>query len=193
MWSKRPWISYLSGYQLAMGPIQRLPSMNKVLGIALAGAALYGLVRILRMQNVSDLTTLSLVNPRVHQVTLAGLFLRTEVAVNNTSQDSVKVTKPVVTLTSKGKFLTQSVAENKTIEILPLSVTQIDTIEIVLNWSILTSLVSNLLQRIPAVVASFKKGNSRNLLTQLGVPLEMYFTTYVNGLFYQSPPTKILG
>ena len=53
--------------------------MNKVLGIALAGAALYGLVRILRMQNVSDLTTLSLVNPRVHQVTLAGLFLRTEV------------------------------------------------------------------------------------------------------------------
>jgi len=167
--------------------------MNKVLGIALAGAALYGLVRILRMQNVSDLTTLSLVNPRVHQVTLAGLFLRTEVAVNNTSQDSVKVTKPVVTLTSKGKFLTQSVAENKTIEILPLSVTQIDTIEIVMNWSILTSLVSNLLQRIPAVVASFKKGNSRNLLTQLGVPLEMYFTTYVNGLFYQSPPTKILG
>jgi len=121
------------------------------------------------------------------------LFLRTEVAVNNTSQDSVKVTKPVVTLTSKGKFLTQSVAENKTIEILPLSVTQIDTIEIVLNWSVLTSLVSNLLQRIPAVVASFKNGNSRNLLTQLGVPLEMYFTTYVNGLFYQSPPTKIVG
>mgnify|MGYP000076285587 CR=1 FL=1 len=67
--------------------------MNKVLEIALAGAALYGLVRILRMQNVSDLTTLSLVNPRVHQVTLAGLFLRTEVAVNNTSQDSVKLTK----------------------------------------------------------------------------------------------------
>ena len=50
--------------------------MNKVLGIALAGAALYGLVRILRMQNVSDLTTLSLVNPRVNPVTLAGLLKR---------------------------------------------------------------------------------------------------------------------
>ena len=102
--------------------------MNKVVGVALAGVALYGLVRLLKMQTVSDLASLTLVNPRVHNVTLAGMSLRTEVAVNNASRDSVKVTKPVVVLTSNGRFLTQSVAENKIIEIRPLTITNIDTI-----------------------------------------------------------------
>ena len=54
--------------------------MNKVVGVALAGVALYGLVRLLKMQTVSDLASLTLVNPRVHNVTLAGMSLRTEVA-----------------------------------------------------------------------------------------------------------------
>ena len=93
--------------------------MNKVVGVALAGVALYGLVRLLKMQSVSDLASLTLVNPRVHNVSLAGMSLRTKVAVNNASRDSVKVTKPVVVLTSNGRFLTQSIAENKVIEIRP--------------------------------------------------------------------------
>ena len=166
--------------------------MNKVVGVALAGVALYGLVRLLKMRSVSDLASLTLVNPRVHNVSLAGMSLRTEVAVNNASRDSVKVTKPVVVLTSNGRFLTQSMAENKVIEIRPLTITNIDTIEIVLNWSILGSLVTNLIKKIPLVIASFKQGNSNNLISQLGIPMEMYFTTYVNGLFYQSEPEKLI-
>lgn len=46
--------------------------MNKVVGVALAGVALYGLVRLLKMQSVSDLASLTLVNPRVHNVSLVG-------------------------------------------------------------------------------------------------------------------------
>jgi hypothetical protein len=42
------------------------------------------------------------------------------------------------------------------------------------------------------VIASFKQGNSKNLISQLGIPMEMYFTTYVNGLFYQSEPEKLI-
>jgi uncharacterized membrane protein len=75
--------------------------MNKVVGVALAGVALYGLVRLLKMQTVSDLASLTLVNPRVHNVSLAGMSLRTEVAVNNASRDSVKVKK----LTEKGALV----------------------------------------------------------------------------------------
>lgn len=166
--------------------------MNKVVGVALAGVALYGLVRLLKMQSVSDLASFTLVNPRVHNVSLAGMSLRTEVAVNSASRDSVKITKPVVVLTSNGRFLTQSMAENKVIEIRPLSITNIDTIEIVLNWSILRSVVANLIKKIPLMIASFKKGNSKNLISQLGIPMEMYFITYVNGLFYQSEPEKLI-
>jgi hypothetical protein len=166
--------------------------MNKLVGITLGAVAVYGIVRLLKMQNVGDQTNISLVNPRVHAVNLGGLSFRTEVAINNPSKDSVKITKPVVSVKSKGKLLSQSNAENIEIIIKPLGVTQIDTIEIVLNWSILGSLVTNLFKKIPLVIASFKQGNSKNLISQLGIPMEMYFTTYVNSLFYQSESTKLI-
>ena len=98
----------------------------------------------------------------------------------------------MVTLTSKNKFLTQSDAENKEIVIQPLAVTKIDTIVLELSWSILAGLIKNIVTKIPAVITAWKSGNKKNLVAQLGVPMEMYFTTYVNGLFYQSPSEKLI-
>lgn len=161
--------------------------MNKVLGIAIGAGLVYGMVRLLKMQNVSDVSTMKMVKPRIHSINLGGLTFRTEVEVNNPSRDSIRITKPVVTLTSKNKFLTQSDAENKEIVIQPLAVTKIDTIELELSWSILAGLIKNIGTKIPAVITACKSGNKKNLVAQLGVPMEMYFTTYVNGLFYQSP------
>ncbi len=76
--------------------------MNKLLGIALGATAVYGIVRLLKMQNVSDKTNVSLVNPRVHSINLGGLTFRTELAINNPSRDSVSITKPVVSVKSNG-------------------------------------------------------------------------------------------
>ena len=166
--------------------------MNKVVGIALGAGLVYGLVRLLKMQNVSDMSTMKMVNPRIHSINLGGLNFRTEVEVNNPSRDSIRITKPVVTLTSKNKFLTQSDAENKEIIIQPLAVTKIDTIELELSWSTLARLIKNIVTKIPAVITAWKSGNKKNLVAQLGVPMEMYFTTYVNGLFYQSPSEKLI-
>ena len=166
--------------------------MNKVLGIAIGAGLVYGMVRLLKMQNVSDVSTMKMVNPRIHSINLGGLTFRTEVEVNNPSRDSIRITKPVVTLTSKNKFLTQSDAENKEIVIQPLAVTKIDTIELELSWSILAGLIKNIFTKIPAVITAWKSGNKKNLVAQLGVPMEMYFTTYVNGLFYQSPSEKLI-
>jgi hypothetical protein len=166
--------------------------MNKVVGIALGAGLVYGLVRLLKMQNVSDMSTMKMVNPRIHSINLGGLNFRTEVEVNNPSRDSIRITKPVVTLTSKNKFLTQSDAENKEIIIQPLAVTKIDTIELELSWSTLAGLIKNIVTKIPAVITAWKSGNKKNLVAQLGVPMEMYFTTYVNGLFYQSPSEKLI-
>ena len=166
--------------------------MNKVLGIAIGAGLVYGMVRLLKMQNVSDVSTMKMVNPRIHSINLGGLTFRTEVEVNNPSRDSIRITKPVVTLTSKNKFLTQSDAENKEIVIQPLAVTKIDTIELELSWSILAGLIKNIVTKIPAVITAWKSGNKKNLVAQLGVPMDMYFTTYVNGLFYQSPSEKLI-
>jgi len=166
--------------------------MNKVVGIALGAGLVYGLVRLLKMQNVSDMSTMKMVNPRIHSINLGGLTFITEVEVNNPSRDSIRITKPVVTLTSKNKFLTQSDAENKEIIIQPLAVTKIETIELELSWSTLAGLIKNIVTKIPAVITAWKSGNKKNLVAQLGVPMEMYFTTYVNGLFYQSPSEKLI-
>jgi hypothetical protein len=56
----------------------------------------------------------------------------------------------------------------------------------------LSGLISNIISKVPAVITAFKSGNKNNLVTQLGIPMEMSFSTYVNGLFYQSEPTKII-
>lgn len=166
--------------------------MNKLVGIALGATAVYGIVRLLKIQNVSEQTNVSLVNPRVHSINLGGLTFRTEVAINNPSRDTVTITKPVVSLKSNGKLLSQSNAESSKITIKPLGVTKIDTIELQINWLALSGLVSNIISKVPGLITAFKTGNKKNLVAQLGVPIEMSFTSYVNGLFYQSEPTKII-
>ena len=123
------------------------------------------------------MSTMKMVNPRIHSINLGGLTFRTEVEVNNPSRDSIRITNPVVILTSKNKFLTQSDAENKEIIIQPLAVTKMDTIELELSWSILAGLIKNIVTKIHAVITAWKSGNKKNLVAQLGVPMEMYFTT----------------
>ena len=56
--------------------------MNKVLGIAIGAGLVYGMVRLLKMQNVSDVSTMKMVNPRIYSINLGGLTFRTEVEVN---------------------------------------------------------------------------------------------------------------
>ena len=56
----------------------------------------------------------------------------------------------------------------------------------------LKGLVTNIVKNIPKAIAAWKAGDKKNLMTILGVPLEMNFTTYVNGLFYQSPSEKLI-
>ena len=127
--------------------------MNKLIGITLGAAAVYGIVRLLKMQNVSNQTNISLVNPRVHTVNLGGLSFRTELAINNPSKDTVTIIKPVVSVKSNNNLLTQTNAENKEIIIKPLGVKQIDTIELQINWLTLSGLISNIISKVSTVIS----------------------------------------
>ncbi len=167
--------------------------MNKLIGIGIFGAVGLFFLRMVKAQNVSDNSTFKLANPRIHDVNLGGISFRTEIAVNNPTKDSLNMTKPVVSLWSNGKVLTQSIAENKTIQIKPLSVSNIDTIELIVPWTSLSSVISGIITQIPALISAFKTKKLSNVLASLNLPLEMSFTTYVNGIFHQSPPQKIQG
>jgi len=108
--------------------------MNKLVGITLGAASAYCIVRFLQMQNVSDKTNIILVNPRVHDVNLGGLYIRREVQVKNQTINSVRIAKPVVSLKTNGGLLSQSNAENIQIYIKPLDIAIIDTIELRIGW-----------------------------------------------------------
>ena len=166
--------------------------MNNIVKIGLIGLGAYGLIKLLRMKNVGDSISTKLVNPRIHKVNLSGIAFRTEVAINNPSRDSVSITKPVVTLTTNGKLLTQSASENKTITIEPLNVSQIDTIELRLGWTTIATFVVGVLKKLPQLLTAFKSGNMSSFGQTLGIPMEMTFSTYANGIFYQSTPEKII-
>jgi hypothetical protein len=75
----------------------------------------------------------------------------------------VKITKPVVTLTTNGKLLSQSNSKNKTITIVPLNVSQIDKIELVIVWTTIGTFVTGILKKISQLVASFKLRNNKDI------------------------------
>ncbi len=167
--------------------------MNKLIGIGLFSAVGIFFLRLVRAQNVSENATFKLSNPRIHEVNLGGIAFRTEIAVNNPTKDSLNMTKPVVSIWSNGKVLSQSMAENKTIQITPLSVSSIDTIELVLPWTSLSKVVGSIITQIPSLISAFKSRKLSNVLASMNLPIEMSFSTYVNGLFYQSQPEKLQG
>ena len=168
--------------------------MRNLLRFTLIGVAAYGVYRLLQMKNVSDLVTVRLIKPRIHKVDLSGLVFQTEVAINNPTRDSVTITKPVVTLTSNGNMLSQSDSANLTYKIAPLSVTMIDTISLNLAWTSVAGMVAGIVRRIPEIVAAARAGGdvTKNVIRAIGVPMEMTFSTYANGLFFQSPAEKLI-
>jgi len=166
--------------------------MNKALAIGLVGLGAYGLIRLLRMKNVGDSVSTRIVSPRIHKISLQGITFRTDVALNNPTRDSMSITKPVVTLSTGGKLLTQSVSENKVITIAPLAVTRIESVELTLGWVVIGSYVAGIVQKVPGIIAAFQSGDKQAAVRALGIPLEMTFSTYANGLFIQSKPEKIL-
>ena len=69
---------------------------------------------------------------------------------------------------------------------------QIDTIELVIGWTTIGTFVTGILKKIPQLIVAFKPESSKDIGQILGIPVEMTFSTYANGIFYQSTPQKVL-
>lgn len=166
--------------------------MNKWLKIGIAGGLLFGVFKLFKMKTLSDKMVSSLSNPRIHKVDLSGIAFRTEIKIQNPTQNDMTITKPVVTLTTKGKYITSSSPENKEFAIQPLATTTIDTIELVVGWTTLAGYVTGLLLKIGSLIAAFKKKDIHGLMAILSIPLEMKYSLYANGIYYESDPQTIM-
>lgn len=173
-------------------PQKRKKMIRGVIGLSLVGAGIYGLTKLLGMKNISEKVVTNLVNPRIHKIDGTGLYFRTEIEINNPTKSSMKITKPVVYLTTKESPLTTSQSEDKTFEIKALQKTNIDTIELHLTWTQLLPFGLSIVKNFSKILSAMKNGSTSELSTALGIPLEMKYSLYANGIFYESKPEKII-
>jgi hypothetical protein len=166
--------------------------MSSLLRIGIVGGIAYGIYWLFGLKRASDEIVTRLSNPRIHTVDMRGIVIRTEVNVSNPTKTTVKITKPVVTLTTKGKYITSTNPENKEIAIRPLATSMIDTIELVIPWTILAGYVVNIIGKVPQIIAAFKAKDMTGIAAALSIPLEMKYSLYADGLAFESTPEKIL-
>ena len=166
--------------------------MNKILGIGIAGALAFGIYKLFGMRRISEKVVTRLSKPRVHKVDLRGIVLRTEIAIENPTRFRMIITKPVITLTTQGKYITSTKPEQKRVEIKPLETSVIDTIEIVIPWTTVAGYAGDILSRIPQLTEAWKNKDLKTFAKALSIPLEVKYSLYANGIFYQAEPEKIL-
>lgn len=166
--------------------------MNKVLGIGIAGGLMLGILKLIKMKTVSDRMISNLSNPRIHKVDLTGIAFRTEIKIQNPTKNSMTITKPVVTLSSNGKYITSNSPEQKSIVIQPLTTTDIDTIEIPISWSTLAGYLTGIISKAPALISAFRNKDLKSVASTLAIPMEMKYSLYANGIYYESVPEKLM-
>jgi len=166
--------------------------MNKWLKIGIAGGLVLGAIKLFKMKTISEKMVSNLSNPRIHKVDLSGIYFRTEIKIQNPTKNSMTITKPAVTLTTNNKYITSNSPEQKEIVIKPLTTTDIDTIELNIGWTTLAGYVTGIVGKAPTIIAAFKKKDLKSIAAALAIPIEMKYSLYANGLFYESEPQKIM-
>jgi hypothetical protein len=160
--------------------------MNRILLFTAAGGALLWISRMLSAKQLSDNSLVRILRPRISTTNWIGVTLLLDVQVDNPTNKSVFFTSPVVTITSKGQFLASSTPTRRSFNIEPLSRNQLSAIEVVLPWSSLIRYSGGMLSRFQNLP------DGQRTLENLTLPLEYTYSTYVNGILYESPSERIL-
>ena len=166
--------------------------MNKAIGIGVAGVAILGIFKLIKMNQISEFISTRLINPRIHKVDLTGITIRTEVSISNPTRNTMSITQPVVTIYSNEKQVAQTTPQNIQTQIAPLSPTNLSTVELKLGWMSVASLATGVITKIPSVIKAYKTNGTNGLLQELNFPLSANFSTYADGVLYVSPVEKII-
>jgi len=165
--------------------------MRNFLIIGILGAAIIYGTRIIGAKKIGDKSTVRALNPRISRTDGNGIVIRFDVTINNPTNATMRLSKPVITLSSQGKYLVSSTPENKLYTIEPQKQTSLEFIEISIPWLTLSSYLADLISRIPALLKTYQT-TGRLSFESLAIPLEYKYSTYVNDLYYESQITKII-
>ena len=91
--------------------------MNKWLGIGVLGLLSAGAFKLFHLKQFSDKLMINLSNPRIHKIDSKGLAFRTEILLQNPTKYQLTITKPYITITTNGKFVSGSTPEQKVLKL----------------------------------------------------------------------------
>ena len=165
--------------------------MNKFVGAGILGILGYGAYKLFGMKTMYDKMGTALYNPRIHKVDLKGIAFRSEIKISNPTKFTLTISKPVITVTTGGKFISENAPEQKVYEIKALGTTIIDTIEIPISWITMAGYMKDVAKKIPALIA-LKTYDLKSIIGILQIPIEMKYSLYVGSMFYQSEPQKLI-
>ncbi|CAI8194575.1 MAG: Uncharacterised protein [Flavobacteriaceae bacterium] len=103
--------------------------MKNLLAIGITGTLLYLGFKAFGLNRFNVYSVVRTLNPRITKVTLTGLSLATDISIDNPTNTSLKVSKPVVTITTGGKFAASSVPSTETFTIAPCTAGSGDQIQ----------------------------------------------------------------
>jgi hypothetical protein len=170
--------------------------MKGIVGILAAGLAFFGIRRVLEYKTLSENAQVRMLNPRIHKIDLSGIDIAADIALNNPTKITVNVTKPVVTLFTKGRILATSKADAKSYKVAGQQESSIGTLMLHMDWTTLIPVVGiAIITTLYSTISSWiKKGIKPDLAAvskALAIPLEMQASLYVDSFFIKTPVTKI--
>ena len=165
--------------------------MNKLAKIGIIGGLTLGAVWLIKLETMSNKLVTKLSNRKISKASLSGITFCTDLILENPTKHSMTITKPVVSILTNGKYITSNAPESKTYIVKPLSTTTIQRIEIVLPLTLLAKYATGILKNAPQIVITFNAKDTSKVLKLISIPLEMKYSLYADGLFYESEPQKI--
>jgi hypothetical protein len=165
--------------------------MNKLLTLGIIGGLIYLSTRLVGLKRISDNSVVRTLNPRIHKADTNGLVIITDIELDNPTNTAISITKPVITLSTGGKYLASSVPQTKTFTIAPQTQTSLEVAEISIPWMSLTGYIGSLITKIPSILTSYNQSGKLDFKA-LAIPLEYKYSTYINNMYYESPVQKIV-
>ena len=131
---------------------------------------------------------------KVKSLNLSGLTIAIGVAINNPTKSTVTISKPVVVLTSTGKYVGESDAEGRVFKVAAQKVSSIGDIEIKIPLTSAMTLFKGI--NLTGLFAAFQGQSlqtaAQAAISQIKVPLESQVSFYADSLFVKLPATRVL-
>ena len=131
---------------------------------------------------------------KVQSLSLSGLTIAIGIAVNNPTRSAVTISKPVVVLTSNGKYVGESDAEGRTFKLAAQKVSSLGDIAIRIPLTSAMTLFKGI--NLTGLFTAFKGQSlltaAQAAISQMKVPIEAQVSIYADSLFVKLPATRVL-